>query len=220
MFGVTANTILWANDLNRGSVIHAGDTLVILPVTGIEHVVQRGETLASIAKKYKGDLAEIIAFNSLPSGASVAVGDTIVIPDGVEPSVPASSGSITSPLHGAGGPLLAGYYLPPTPDGVKTQGLHGYNGVDLASFCGAPILASAGGQVIVAKKGGWNGGYGQYVVIQHSNDTQTLYAHESSVIVSPGQSVVQGQVIGYMGKTGKATGCHVHFEVRGAANPF
>ena len=61
---------------------------------------------------------------------------------------------------------------------------------------------------------------GNYIVITHSNDTQTLYAHNSSNIVTAGWHVVQGQVIGYIGRTGKTTGCHIHFEVRGAKNPF
>jgi len=59
-----------------------------------------------------------------------------------------------------------------------------------------------------------------YVVISHSNGTQTLYAHMSSIIVSVGTNVVKGRVIGSVGSTGKSTGPHVHFEIRGARNPF
>ena len=77
------------------------------------------------------------------------------------------------------------------------------------------------GVVIVSRTSGWNGGYGNYVVIQHGNGSQTLYSHASSVIVSVGQHVEQGQVVGYVGRTGKATGPHVHFEIRnGIRNPF
>jgi murein DD-endopeptidase MepM/ murein hydrolase activator NlpD len=74
--------------------------------------------------------------------------------------------------------------------------------------------------VIVSRVGGWNGGYGNYVVVDHPNGTQTLYAHLYKNIVWQGQKVVQGQVIGYLGTTGRSTGCHLHFEVRGAKNPF
>jgi murein DD-endopeptidase MepM/ murein hydrolase activator NlpD len=74
--------------------------------------------------------------------------------------------------------------------------------------------------VTVARGYGWNGGYGQYVVVSHPNGTQTLYAHLSNVIVSQGTSVSQGQVIGYSGSSGRSTGAHLHFEVRGAKNPF
>jgi murein DD-endopeptidase MepM/ murein hydrolase activator NlpD len=103
---------------------------------------------------------------------------------------------------------------------VRTQGIHGYNGVDLAAGVGTPILAAAGGEVIVAKGSGWNGGYGNYVVIKHPNGTQTLYAHMSSTAISSGAQVSGGEVIGYVGNTGRSTGSHLHFEVRGAKNPF
>lgn len=224
LFGVSANTILWANDLKSSKDIRVGQTLVILPVSGIQHVVAKGETLASIVKKYKGDMDEVLAFNGLPEGAKVAVGDTIVIPDGVEAvavsSSGSSSGSTSRLIRSAGGPLILGYFMRPLVGGIKTQGLHGYNGIDIGVPVGTPILASAAGTVIVARSSGWNGGYGEYVVIQHPNGTQTVYGHLSAVYVSSGQNVVQGQVIGLSGRTGKATGPHLHFEIRGAANPF
>jgi murein DD-endopeptidase MepM/ murein hydrolase activator NlpD len=75
--------------------------------------------------------------------------------------------------------------------------------------------------VIIARGGGaWNGGYGNYVVIQHNNGTQTLYAHATTIYVSVGNSVTQGEQIATVGRTGQSTGDHLHFEVRGAANPF
>jgi murein DD-endopeptidase MepM/ murein hydrolase activator NlpD len=74
--------------------------------------------------------------------------------------------------------------------------------------------------VITSKQGGWNGGYGNYIVIDHDNGTQTLYSHQSSNIVYVGQYVQKGEVIGYMGSTGRSTGNHLHFEVRGATNPL
>jgi murein DD-endopeptidase MepM/ murein hydrolase activator NlpD len=220
MFGVSVNTVKWANNISAGSTIRPGETLVILPVTGVQHTVAKGETLKSIVKKYGGDLEEVLQYNGLAEGAALAVGDTIVIPHG-EVAAPASSGSSAPRIvQGGGGPELVGYYLRPLLGGKKSQGLHGYNAVDLGAPAGTPILASAAGRVIVARTGGWNGGYGNYVVIAHENGTQTLYAHNSSNIVSAGQYVVQGQVIGYVGSTGRSTGAHLHFEVRGAKNPF
>lgn len=219
MFGVSANTIIWANDIDKGDLIKTGQVLIILPITGLKYEVVKGDTVASIAKKYKADADEIIRFNDLPLEGSLAVGSEIIIPDGEIPYIPkpVSTGSY---VRGTSGPNYVGYYARPIAGGVKTQGLHGYNGVDLASYCGAPILASASGDVIIAKSGGWNGGYGNYIVIKHPNGTQTLYAHNVQNIVSAGWHVVKGQVIGYMGTTGKSTGCHVHFEIRGARNPF
>lgn len=217
MFRVSVNTIIWANDLRRATDIKEDQVLVILPITGLRHSVLKGETLQSIAKKYHGDLEEIIRFNGLETDAALAVGTVIIIPDG-EISAPPYAGRPR--FVRGGGPEYVGYYLRPIRGGVKTQGLHGYNGVDLATAAGEPIYAAASGRVIVSRQSGWNGGYGNYLVIEHANGTQTLYAHNQSNIVSVGQRVVEGQIVGYVGSTGKSTGPHVHFEVRGAKNPF
>jgi murein DD-endopeptidase MepM/ murein hydrolase activator NlpD len=101
-----------------------------------------------------------------------------------------------------------------------TQGLHGYNGIDIGVPTGTAIYAAAGGTVIISRNSGWNGGYGDYIVISHDNGVQTLYGHLSRTVVQTGARVEQGDIIGYSGMTGKATGPHLHFEVRGAKNPF
>ncbi len=226
MFNVSVNTIIWANNLKGAGDVHPGDTLVILPISGIKHVVLKGDTLKSVAKKYGADANEIAQFNGLDPEAALVVGSTIIIPNGeLAPSTPtikksggkAAGGGI---LLGGGGPSQSGYYSNPVPGAPLTQGLHGHNGVDFGARRGSPIHAAANGTVIIAKNGGWNGGYGNYVVISHPNGTQTLYGHMINAIVSPGQSVTSGQVIGYVGSTGQSTGAHLHFEVRGAANPF
>jgi len=219
MFGVTTNTIIWANDISRASAIQPGQTLTILPISGVRHTVEDGDTLKSIAKDYDGNLEEILEYNGLSENAMLSVGEEIVIPDG-EISAPTQTSNATHIAHNTGGPSYEGYYMRPINGGVRTQGLHGYNAVDLASPAGTPIVAAASGQVIISKNYGWNGGYGNYVVIKHGNGTQTLYSHNARNSVKVGQRVVQGQVVGYVGSTGKSTGNHVHFEVRGASNPF
>ena len=229
MFSVSVNTIVWANQLSGSTDIHPGETLLILPISGIQHTVEKGETLQSIAKKYGGDADEMRAYNGLTPESVLAVGTTVTIPGG-EMSAPkhsthsSSGSSLTEPLRPtkivANTSAVSGYFINPLPGGIKTQGLHGYNAVDIGAPVGTPIRAAAAGRVIVARVGGWNGGYGSYVVIDHPNGTQTLYAHQSKVVVWQGQSVVQGQVIGYVGSTGKSTGPHLHFEVRGGVNPF
>ncbi|MFC1731432.1 peptidoglycan DD-metalloendopeptidase family protein [candidate division KSB1 bacterium] len=218
MFNVTAGTIIWANDIKRGSLIREGQTLVILPISGVQHTVKKGDTLKSIAKKYKGDFDEIVQYNEFAEGVVLAIGDVVTVPGGeIATPVYSSSGTV---VRGSGGPTYSGYYLRPVVGGRKSQGLHGYNGIDIAAPVGTPVLASASGMVILSRGAGWNGGYGTYVVIRHENGTQTLYAHNSRNIVYTGQYVVQGQVVGYMGSTGRSTGSHLHFEVRGAKNPF
>ncbi|MEX0652164.1 MAG: M23 family metallopeptidase [Candidatus Paceibacterota bacterium] len=218
MFNVTTGTIIWANDIKKGSLIKEGQTLVILPVSGVQHIVEKGDTLQSIAKKYKGDFNEVLQYNDITENVILAVGDVITVPGG-EVEAPVYKAT-TQVVTGSNSSSYSGYYMRPIVGGRKSQGIHGYNGVDLAAPSGTPILASATGDVIVVRNGGWNGGYGTYAVIRHGNGTQTLYSHMSTVIVYSGQRVVQGQVIGYVGSTGRSTGSHLHFEVRGAKNPF
>lgn len=222
MYGVTVNTIMWANDMTRASSIREGQTLIILPIAGVRHVVKRGDTINSIAKVYEGDVEEILAYNELSSEAGLEVGTTIVVPGGAIHSAPAVTKVAAAPVRTSGSNSGAGgsWLSHPAPGSIKTQGLHGYNAVDLAGSAGAAIRAAAAGEVIVSKSSGWNGGYGQYIVIKHSNGAQSLYAHLSSNSVGVGAYVNQGEVIGGMGNTGRSTGTHLHFEVRGGGNPF
>lgn len=215
MFNVSVNTIRWTNNLSSNT-LKEGQTLTILPISGVRHVVKRGDTVATIAKTYKASLEDILAYNDISKDTKLNVGDVVIVPDGEMGSV--NSGTPVRFVESQQ-QVVAGYYLRPIP-GRKTQGLHGHNGVDLGAPVGTPISAAAPGTVIISRTGGWNGGYGNYIVIQHDNGTQTLYSHNSSNIVSVGDKVERGQTIGYVGLTGKTTGAHVHFEVRGAKNPF
>jgi murein DD-endopeptidase MepM/ murein hydrolase activator NlpD len=86
-----------------------------------------------------------------------------------------------------------------------------HEGIDLGAAYGTPIAAAAAGAVIYA---GWEGGYGNLVVIDHGGGIATAYGHQSRIAVSVGQSVSQGETIGYVGSTGHSTGPHLHFEVR------
>ena len=179
MFDVSVNTILWANNIVRGAKITVGQTFVILPVSGVQHVVKKGDTVGSIAKKYKGDVDEVIAYNGLTDGAPLEVGSLVIVPDGEIVAVVVKTKPASSKLRGASGPSYDGYYRAPMVNYRKTQGLHGYNGVDMVSRdgSGAYVMAAAAGVVIISKEGGYNGGYGTYVVIKHDNGTQTLYGH-------------------------------------------
>lgn len=102
-----------------------------------------------------------------------------------------------------------------SPFGYRTHPIFGttiyHSGIDIGVDYNTPIHAADGGTVILA---GWCGGYGNAVIIDHGNGLQTLYGHNTSVVVSEGQTVSQGQVIAYSGSTGYSTGPHCHFEVR------
>jgi len=239
MFNVSVNTILWANDLTSKSFLQPGQTLVILPVTGITYTIKSKDTIQSIArdvvKKYKTDsenvddvIGDILNYNDLTLSSVLNIGDQIIIP-AVEPPVTVQSAFVqlgkipAEPLFGDiwNWPSYPGYYVCPLPGSRISQKLHGHNGIDLAIAKGTPIRAAAAGTVIINRSNGaWNGGYGNFVVILHQNGTQTLYAHMSKSAVSGGAQVSQGQTIGYVGSTGLSTGPHLHLEIRGAQNPF
>lgn len=227
MFNVTVDTILWANDITRGTSLRDGQHLVILPIDGVQYIVKKGDTLQGIAKKYKGDLSEILEFNNMTADQKLSVGDVVIIPDGKEVVVSSSGVRSTSRSRTISSyPSYDGYYTHPVPSGRKTQNIHGYNGVDYGAPAGTPVYAAAEGTVIVSRFKSAScgrscfGGYGNYIVIEHPNGTQTLYGHLSSVYTQVGVRVDKGQWIGEVGNTGRSTGYHLHFEVRGAKNPF
>lgn len=228
-FGISLNTLLWANNIKSAKQLKEGDELVILPVSGVRYEVKKGDTIEKIAKKFKGDASEIMSFNGLAIGHVINVGSVVIIPDGeLETPMPVASRAspgrtILPPLSAsrfANAPESDGYFIRPIAGGRRSRGIHGYNGVDLADSCSKPIYASAAGTVIIARTSGWNGGYGDYIVITHPNGAQTLYAHMSLIGTAVGASVERGEQIGRIGSTGNSTGCHVHFEIRGAKNPF
>lgn len=131
-----------------------------------------------------------------------------------------SSSASQSPSYSGGAKPNAGGWVWPCPGFYYISSYVGprwgrtHNGLDIAggSIYGKPIVAARAGTVIDA---GWNsGGYGNYVMINHGDGFITIYGHMSSVAASNGQSVSAGQVIGYVGNTGRSTGPHLHFEVR------
>lgn len=228
MFGVSTNTIKWANDL-KSSTIHPGQELVILPVSGIRYTVKNSGTLRDIIKKYGGDIGEAVEYNGVGPDEELDKGTVVIIPNGeiAEPRAvartvvrTATKASTSASAHDTGGVYISGYFVDPLNGaGIVTQNIHGYNAVDIGVPVGTPIVAAAGGTVALARASGWNGGYGLYTIITHPNGVQTVYAHMSKNISYTGQEVQQGQVIGYSGNTGRSTGPHLHFETRGAANP-
>jgi len=219
-FGISVDTIKWANDLTNDS-IKPGQTLKILPVTGVSHIVKSGETLDSIAKKYEAEPQAILdfPFNDVPDDFSLRVGQVLIVPDGVKPDSPKTTPKRQQPQYLAQGPsspvfqaLGGAKFVWPTGGGLTQYFAWYHPGIDVANRAAPGIAASDGGKVIVA---GWpdGSGYGNRVVLDHGNGYQTLYAHLSNVYVTSGQTVSRGQVIGQMGSTGRSTGTHLHFEI-------
>ena len=218
-FEISLNTLLWANDLTEKSIIKPGQKLVIPPVSGVIHHVKSGDTLSEIAKTYKGKTEEIVAFNDLSNENDIYIGDILIVPNGVMPPPPAKPqpAPISVPL------VDSQFILPVSSPYIITQGLHWYNAVDLSHSgyaCGKPVFAAAGGTV---QKTGYDRIAGNYVRILHPNGVVTFYGHLSVIAAKNGDKVNVGEIIGYIGNTGYTrglTGCHLHFEVRGARNPF
>lgn len=241
-FDLEPETVLWANYdvLNDDPhLISVGQNLVIPPVDGILYEWQDGDTLEKIAEKFYADVEDILLFpgNNLDmTDPTIQPGTLVMIPGGyrayttwVVPSVASSDSGVNSTILGPGGcSTSAGYvgtytFVWPTPYRIISGNDYwsGHTALDMMCYQGDAIFASDSGVVIYA--GAISGGYGNMVMIDHGNGYQTLYAHLSSINISCGQSVYQGQVIGGCGSTGNSTGPHLHFEIRlngGFINPW
>jgi murein DD-endopeptidase MepM/ murein hydrolase activator NlpD len=231
-YGISTNTISWANGIKKGDTVREGQELVLLPITGIQVEVKEGDSISTIATRYAGDAEEIANYNNLDLDESLIAGAKIIIPDGelgAEPTKKVAEKktekkAVTKKQNPSSGTVakkseLENYFIRPV-DGIVSQRKHGpYEATDVANKIGTPVYAMADGVVILSKSSGWNGGYGNMIIIKHPNKTQTLYGHLDSVDVSVGQSVSQGEKIGGLGNTGRSTGPHLHFEVRGDPDP-
>jgi len=230
-FGLRVATVLWANDLSAKDNLRPGDKMTIPPVDGVYYKVQANDTLSEIAKIHGVDISRIEAYNSLKNSI-VKVDQDIFIPGAqriyVEAKpviVPANSAPVyTATINrpGANTSTAAissiGVDLIRPTRGVLTQGYNsGHYAIDIANSRNTPIYSAAGGVVTIARTEGWNYGYGNYIVIDHGNEVETLYAHNESIKVTVGDTVQAGQLIALMGNSGRVfgpTGIHLHFELR------
>ncbi|HLC87704.1 MAG TPA: peptidoglycan DD-metalloendopeptidase family protein [Patescibacteria group bacterium] len=220
-FGVTQETIKWANDMESVDTIKPGQKLKILPVSGVSHTVKSGDTLESVAKKYDTGSQGILdfPFNDVPDDFKLQVGQVLIVPDGIPPEAKATPKPKLKIMFAQGpqstfrAPGGGNFMWPTSFQMISTNFAWWHPGIDMANRSAPAVAASDGGTVVVA---GWpdNYGYGNRVVIDHGNGYQTLYAHLSNIYVSVGQSISRGQSVGQMGSTGRSTGTHLHFEIR------
>lgn len=220
-YGLSIDTILNANNLTAKSLLRPGAALVIPPADGILYTVKRGDTVSSIAKIYGVSATEITNFNGLKERA-LTVGAQILVPGGkriipvaVKPTTkPTNNQPTTGPVTVPPPSAAVGTYIWPTGAKIVTQyyGLR-HTGMDIAGPQGLPNYAVRDG-VVTKSQCGYNGGYGCYIIVDHGGGITTWYAHNSKLLVSVGDHVTQGQVIGLLGNTGRSTGPHIHFEVR------
>jgi murein DD-endopeptidase MepM/ murein hydrolase activator NlpD len=207
------------NDLWNANRLRTSMMLKILPVDGISHLVKKDDTVAKIVKKYEVEKEVIMKQNQLEEGDELLAGSALIIP-GAKKSQPVYA-STTAPSNIArynyNGPSTGRLIWPTLTKSRISQGFRrGHYAIDIANRAKGPIFAAASGKVIKADYG-WNGGYGNVIIIDHGNGMQTLYAHSEKLYVTNGQYVEQGQTISWMGNTGRVygvTGIHLHFEVR------
>ena len=225
-FEIKTKTILDNNSIANANKLKEGTVLTILPVNGVLHTVKKGENVGSIAKAYKVQKEKVIAQNKLGEN-DVTVGQTIIVPGGekIVPRYIASRSSSSSSYRGAGyGTLKNTQYngavsqtiIKPASGKITQYYRRGHYAIDIGNRNKGPILAAANG-VVIKSQGGYNGGYGNMIIVDHGNGRQTLYAHNSALYVKVGDTVTQGQTIAWMGNTGRVyglTGIHVHFELR------
>lgn len=217
-FGISIDTIASVNPGVKSKLLKVGQALKILPTSGVIYQTRSGDTLESIADNFGIAQDKIVQFNRSANFASLDPGTSIVIPGGKNINLLAAGGAAL--------PNFNDQFIIPA-NGYNWGILHHYNAVDIANSCGTPVIAAAEGLVVPddntpAAIDEWNGGYGNFVLIEHpfGDGVRTRYAHLEKLTVQIGDYVKQGQVIGLMGDTGEASGCHVHFEVYEAQNPF
>ena len=232
-FHISASTITQVNRLKRNPTLEPGQKLKILPVTGLLHIVKKGDSIALISGLYDVPPELVMYQNNLSSDKELKVGQEVIIPNGIEPdpispgspkrSSTSSNGNSNSGLNGGVGDAPSGHasqtsgtFNWPATCRVITRGFNPaipHWGIDCANAQGTPVYAAEGGTVIKASVGTWGGGYGNHVIIDHGNGITTIYGHLYKVGVSVGQHVERGEGLGLMGTTGNSTGPHLHFEV-------
>ncbi len=250
-FGLRPETVLWSNFKSlrdNPDFLAIDQQLMIPPTDGLVVEVASGDTIDALARQFKVSPEDIVneSINKLANiNSPLQVGQEIFVPEGQRETVAweipklvevkrnvvtgvrtyrtGTCGEVAIPALGSGNFIWPAnrHYL----SGYNFSAVHA--GIDIAGRLGEPIYATDAGTVIYAgyslSKAGTPVGYGQYVVIDHGNGIQSLYAHASQLYVACGQQVARGTVIAAVGSVGRSTGPHLHFEIRsggGAINPF
>ncbi len=243
-YGISVQTIQWANSLADGAAIQPGQNLVVLPVDGVLHSVRRGQNLLKISELYDVSVDDIRRVNHI-RGSLITVGQQLIIPGGkplpgggavvavtpgnlhfgdkvtasdVQVQVRPTGGGVKPGTGPAVGATITSTVLQmPCENCLITQYYNASHfALDIQTRGGGPVFAAEDGTVIRADIG-WNGGYGNVIEIDHGNGLITLYGHNKEVYVKKGEHVTRGERVAWMGNSGLVhgpTGIHIHFEVR------
>jgi LysM repeat protein len=185
---------------------------------GVYHVVERHQTLYRICKTYEVDLKEVSSFNGISDPSKIQTGQRLFIPGAKKvlkveiyiEDVIAESGEKTKTVY-----KKLDFILPvegKISDVFQEAEDRRHQGIDFSSPLGTPIKASHAGMVIYSNN--TIKGYGNLIILRHSEEYVTVYAHNQMNLVEEGTWVEKGQMIGRVGQTGKASGPHLHFEIR------
>ncbi|MGI6642847.1 MAG: peptidoglycan DD-metalloendopeptidase family protein [Bacillota bacterium] len=215
-FGTSVDSIAAINNLTSPDRLTVGESLSVLQgASGTIRRVAKGDTLWDISNLYGISIDEIVKANNLKSADDLQLGQLLILPGAKAISAAQVAGASRSSsfLWPLSGTITSTY-------GWRTHPISGgrsfHEGIDIAASSGTSVKASSSGKVTHV---GWTGGYGRLVIISHGNGFETRYGHLSGYAVNVGQTVSAGQVIGYVGQSGSATGPHCHFEIRKSDSP-
>lgn len=201
-YQMSLDSLLQLNGIEKTTTIYPGQQLkvkVSTPDTPQTYQIRPGDTLISIARQLNVDYLELQKYNHVPDASKIYIGMELTIPGAAAAPVPLSTARFIWPVEGT---ITSKY-------GQRDSGWH--DGLDLSVPVGKNVVAAASGTVT---KSGWGTGYGYMVIIKHADGYETLYAHNSKLMVKVGDAVKTGQVVALSGNTGRSTGPHLHFEVR------
>lgn len=225
-YNLKVKSIAESNSLPTNSSLKEGQVLEFPSVDGVLYKIKDGETIWDLALLNNIDFNKIVEINKLESPEKLKLGQKIIMP-GVDTVKPAASNKIIA----SNKTISRGGSIPTTSKGSlpvrgKITSLFGprwgrkHEGIDIAAPTGTDVFASMDGKVSFS---GWEGGYGNLVIIDHGNGLQSYYGHNSKLLVKEGQTVSKGTHIADVGSTGNSTGPHSHFEIRKngtAVNPY
>jgi len=210
-YGISISTILSFNGIDSIRHVKEGDPLMLPEVNGILYHVDRGETVDSIINKFGIDKSQFILYNPYISlvhqSMSLKTGQEVFLPEVSlnEEELRSRTGQLyIFPVKGRIEKPYGEYR------DSMTQIVSFHNGIDIKGEVGDPVRATFTGIVISA---GFNNSYGNFIVLDHRNGYKSLYAHLSDISVRRNDKVLQGEVIGLVGKTGYAPTAHLHFSL-------
>ncbi len=204
--GLNIDSLIGANNISNMNSIKPGQEFKILPIKGIIYRVSPGESIASIARKFDLKTETIMEDNNIKDASSLKIDQKLIL-RGAKPEFSYQDRldqKFMYPIN----TRITSYYGP--------RWGRAHEGIDFAAPMGSPIRAVSSGRVVYS---GWATGYGYVVIIEHQRGLRTLYAHNSKLLVSEGESVGKGEVISRSGNTGNSTGPHLHFEVQVNGRP-